>query len=45
MPIDNVVIEAADEPIALPIGKFCPNCGAKVDAENKFCPNCGEKLI
>ena len=24
--------------------KFCPECGAKVDAKSKFCPECGKKL-
>ena len=23
--------------------KFCPSCGAKLDADIKFCPNCGAK--
>lgn len=24
--------------------KFCPECGAKVEAEARFCPNCGTRL-
>ncbi|MEJ6399937.1 zinc ribbon domain-containing protein [Nicoliella lavandulae] len=24
--------------------KFCPNCGAQVDANAEFCPNCGYKF-
>lgn len=24
--------------------KFCPECGAKVNANSKFCPECGNKL-
>ncbi len=23
---------------------FCPECGAKLTADNKFCPECGKKL-
>ena len=25
--------------------KFCPYCGARVDAGSKFCENCGKKII
>ena len=24
--------------------KFCPECGAKIDADSKFCPKCGKKI-
>lgn len=40
-----IPIESAEEPAALPSGKFCPACGGKVEEGNKFCPNCGEQLI
>ena len=25
-------------------GKFCTECGSKINPKNKFCPNCGEKI-
>jgi hypothetical protein len=24
---------------------YCPNCGAKRDADSKFCKNCGKKIL
>lgn len=27
-----------------PKGRFCPNCGSKVDADSNFCTDCGTKL-
>jgi len=27
-----------------PGGKFCPNCGARVDPAARFCPSCGKQL-
>lgn len=31
-------------PSAVPGPKFCPNCGAAIEAGAKFCPSCGQKL-
>ena len=34
----------APMPQAAPGGKFCPNCGQTVTAQDKFCQNCGVTL-
>ena len=34
----------APMPQAAPGGKFCPNCGQTVNAQDKFCQNCGATL-
>lgn len=35
---------SASSASAAPAGRFCPKCGASVDADDAFCVNCGAKL-
>lgn len=38
----NTYVPPQQEPKAA-TGKFCTNCGAKLEADSAFCTNCGAK--
>ncbi|MDH4184648.1 MAG: hypothetical protein OEV92_13985 [Nitrospinota bacterium] len=35
---------SAKEKVEPKKGRFCPECGGKLEARHKFCPDCGSKL-
>lgn len=37
-------VAVEEKPAKKPAGKFCPNCGEKLQAGDRFCASCGNKL-